>query len=141
MSLRLHEIKPSLVLLQIGGNDLDSNQFHIRQYKLASHIFSLSQWIVNGHSVPRVGVMQLLYRNKTRVVNVADYNKAVDSVNTKLQSLCEVSDTSFFWRHNGLKAGLCPDGVHLNQIGMRKYLFSVRGAILFGSRAGFVHAD
>ncbi|XP_069136651.1 uncharacterized protein [Argopecten irradians] len=136
MSRALARHRPAVVVLQIGGNDLDSPLCEDLSGRLARDIFSIASWMVSGFGVASVCVMQLMYRSKTRHAPVDNYNSAVDVVNANLRTLCADSSDCFFWRHKGLKTGifscLSQDGVHLSRKGSRKYILSVRGAVLKG---------
>ncbi|OWF47159.1 hypothetical protein KP79_PYT05356 [Mizuhopecten yessoensis] len=138
MSQSIVEIKPKVVLLQIGGNDLDSVNFTEVQGRLARDLRSIAQWLREGYSVRQVEVMQLFYRAKTRSIAVETYNRSVDAVNSEIKRLYEESEDFFYWRHKGLKTAafdcLNKDGVHLSRAGLRKYKYSVRGAVLQGIR-------
>ena len=141
LSSKIKEIRPLVVLLQIGGNDLDCDNFDSFFPRLASKVHSVAQWLVEGHGVRQVCIMQLLHREKTRKVNVQRYNSAVDKINVQLKELCADTNNTFYWRHKGLKGALTEslhrDGVHLNRAGMRKYIYSVRGAALHNSRVRY----
>ncbi|XP_069108945.1 uncharacterized protein [Argopecten irradians] len=136
MSDAISTIKPKIVLLQIGGNDIDSRDFENVRDRLARDLISIAQWLREGFSVQQVGIMQLFYRGKTRHITVQDYNHSVDSVNDVVKSMCGSIEGCFYWRHKGLKDAafdcLCKDGVHLSDKGLRKYKYSVRGAVLWG---------
>lgn len=138
MSRPIQDIRPKIVLLQIGGNDLDCSDYLVIRETLARDLFSVVQWLINGFGVELVGVMQLLYRANTRNVPVTEYNAAVDFVNRAIKHLCSVEKNCFYWRHKGLKDGifdkLCHDGVHLSREGLRTYRLSVRGAVLWGQK-------
>ncbi|XP_060069552.1 uncharacterized protein LOC132549623 [Ylistrum balloti] len=105
---------------------------------IVTDLFSIGEWLVHGFDIQRVGFLQLFYHQKTRVSPVSVYNASADWVNSTLKQRCAVSNVCFYWRHKGLKDGvsenLCRDGVHLSDKGMRKYIYSVRGAALHGVR-------
>ncbi|XP_060069600.1 uncharacterized protein LOC132549664 [Ylistrum balloti] len=134
----IQQAKPSVVLLQIGGNDLDCADIERVKDTIVTDLFSIAGWLVHGFDIQRVGFLQLFYRQKTRVTPVSVYNASVDWVNSTLKQRCAVSNVCIYWRHKGLKHGvsenLCRDGVHLSDKGMRKYIYSVRGAALPGVR-------
>ncbi|XP_069104316.1 uncharacterized protein [Argopecten irradians] len=138
MSSSISEIQPKIVLLQIGGNDLDSTDHDCVAERLPNDLISVAQWLRAGFGVGQVGIMQLFYRTRTRSVPVDIYNRAVDSVNDRVKMMCEEAQGCFYWRHKGLKTAalLClkQDGVHLSPAGLRKFKFSLRGAVLQGKR-------
>lgn len=132
------DVKPSVVLLQIGGNDLDAVDFDSVRDTLVTDLMSIGQWLLAGFNVEQVCFMQLLYRKRTRCVPVQLYNEHVDFINRVLKHQCSTTPSCFYWRHKGLKDGvydaLCRDGVHLGPVGLRKYYYSLRGATLQGFR-------
>ncbi|XP_033730890.1 uncharacterized protein LOC117336654 [Pecten maximus] len=134
----IQDVKPSVVLLQIGGNDLDRFDFDTVKDTIVTDLISIAEWLLAGFRVQQVGFMQLFYRQSTRSMPVHIYNEHVDFVNNALKQRCVGSTDYFYWRHKGLKDGvfedLCRDGVHLSANGMRKYSYSVRGAALQGLR-------
>ena len=136
VSRQISAFGPVYVMLQIGANDLDT-QFGANT-KVAEHLFSVAEWLVASLGVQSVAIMQLLRRTRTRHVDVEQFNASVDLANEQLRQLCKASDTCFFWRHKGMKdginTGLCRDGVHLNALGMRKFILSIRGAILVAAK-------
>ncbi|XP_033731179.1 uncharacterized protein LOC117320799 [Pecten maximus] len=138
MSTSISEIHPKVVLLQIGGNDFDSVDHEDIKDRLASDLLSIAQWLRAGFGVTHVGIMQLFYRAKTRSIAVSLYNRGVDFVNSNIKLMCDQSEGCFYWRHKGLKTAafvcLNKDGVHLSPAGLRKFKYSVRGAILQGIR-------
>ena len=130
--------RPSIVLIQIGENELDNPACERIASKLARDIVSFSQWLIKGFYARQVAVLELFQRRRTRHVAVNLFNACVDRVNAELKTLCSANTWCFYWRHKGLKSGLpqslCPDLVHLNRAGMRKYIYSVRGAMLLAAK-------
>ena len=131
-------LRPTIVLIQIGENELDNPTCERIASKLARDIVSFAQWLIEGFSVRQVAVLALFQRRRTRHVAVNLFNACVDRVNAELKTLCSANTGCFYWRHKGLKSGLpqslCPDLVHLNRAGMRKYIYSVRGATLLAAK-------
>lgn len=140
ISTDLISIRPHVVLLQIGGNDLDAYEPIVSYDFLVQDLIVLAEWLIDVYDVRQVGIMQLLYRSSTRHRPVADYNRAVEVVNSTLKAKCAAADKYFFWRHKGLKDGifnnscLSADGVHLSAAGSKKYRCSIRAAIRHGLR-------
>ena len=131
-------LRPSSVLIQIGENEIYNPACERISSKLACDIVSFAQWLIEGFSVRKVAVLQLFQRRRTRHIAVNLFNACVDRVNVELKTLCSENSGCFYWRHKGLKSGLpeslCPDLVHLNRTGMRKYIYSVRDAKLLPAK-------
>ena len=123
-----------MIVIQIGENDADRRSSDGRSLTLARDILSVAQWLVDGFSVRHVVIMQLLHRARVRNLPEESYNAFIDSVNSEIRAGCAGSCHYSFWQHKGLRAAittsLAVDKVHLNTNGMRKYIYSVRGAIL-----------
>ena len=68
----------------------------------------------------------------------ADFNDARFVVNRTLDALTSDLPQIHYWRHRGMHAnweqyfGNC--GVHLNEVGMRKYVRAIKGAALFAAK-------
>lgn len=135
-SQRLTSLCPKLVLLQIGGNDLDQLSCNVED--LANELFTLIQWLNRRFGVAQIVVMQVLYRTSTRSVDVESFNSSVYSFNRVIKERCSEYLYCYYWRHKGLSDGifrsLCQDGVHLSKGGLRRYLCSVRAAAGLGWR-------
>ena len=120
--------------LYTSGRDTDSGV----DPKVAQQLFSVAEWLIAGFGVRRVAIMQLLHRSRTRHVGVHRFNETIDVINEQLKQLCHSNNACFYWRHKGMKEGLngclSPDGVHMNQAGLRKFCLSLLGAILFAAK-------
>ena len=139
----LHSIvanHPQVVLLQIGGNDFsgrpDSDHVHVTE-----GIIELSKQIRTCPGVKVVYISKLFYRklNKRYLPtqrHVQRYNDKVDIVNSSMDKEVPALRTKniFIRNHKGrelLKDKiLAPDGTHLNELGMRKFYRSIRGALI-----------
>ena len=84
--------------------------------------------VVLCQAMPRVAVRPTGPR---RYATRADFNDARFVVNRTLDALT----SDHYWRHRGMHANweqyFDSCGVHLNEVGMRKYVRSIRGAALF----------
>ena len=130
-----HVLKDCHVILQIGGNDLNSDR--VNPETLAEEILNLARRLINQKGVHSVCIGQLLYRSQSRgsrFILRRRYNIMVDILNKKLQFLCEFFPRITFWSHRRMlqncKSYMDQDGTHLNKRGMKKYARSVRGAML-----------
>lgn len=136
-SSHLTDKQPDVVLLQIGGNDVDCRGAD--PLKIAGSIVSVSEWMVFGFGVRHVCIMQLLFRQNTRHIPVDVYNHRVRVVNQELKSRLADLSAIHYHKHRGLKNCavdiFLPDGVHLNRrYGVPKYVRSVRGAAITSYR-------
>ena len=136
ISSRIAAIAPDFIFIQAGANDADTDSGV--DPKVAQQLFSVAEWLIAGFGVRRVAIMQLLHRSRTRHVGVHRFNETIDVINEQLKQLCHSNNACFYWRHKGMKEGLngclSPDGVHMNQAGLRKFCLSLREAILFAAK-------
>ena len=90
----------SSVILQIGGNDLNSP--HVEPVQLAREIVNFSRNLVNNKGMISVTVLKLFYRVQSvssRFVLTQHYNLLVDQVNKELEFLCEFFPKLRFLTH------------------------------------------
>ena len=119
----IKRIRPEVIVIHIGENDADRRSSDGRSLTLARDILSVAQWLVMDFPCARA-----------RNLPEESYNACIDRVNSEIRAGCAGSCHCSFWQHKGLRAAittsLAVDKVHLNTNGMRKYIYSVRGAIL-----------
>ncbi|KAJ8301835.1 hypothetical protein KUTeg_020822 [Tegillarca granosa] len=137
-SMTQFSTQQDIVFLQIGGNDLCNPGLRVES--LCHQITSFAHYLRHGVGIRRVIIGQLLRRQPW--ATDSDYNARVVSLNNLLSAWTkENQDLSiYFWHHRGFwdatLSYLDPrDGVHLlysptNQTIMRKYLRSIRSAVL-----------
>ena len=133
---KINTLRPKRVVVQIGGNDLDTAGIDEEGVRLLIlrliNIFSLFR---NKYKLD-VYLCQFMFREKTRNVHPVQYNELVISANRLLkEELQSVEHTGIvYWKLKGLKQSASPifyDGVHLNrECGLPKYYKCIRGAIL-----------
>ncbi|OWF35243.1 hypothetical protein KP79_PYT14982 [Mizuhopecten yessoensis] len=118
-----------LVFLQIGGNDLST----LSPYQVAHSIFDIVEHILNVNRARHVVVGQLFWRSPEATKSDL-YNDKVVRTNLLLSEGAQCSRRITFWRHRGFwkktLSFLSVDGVHLHVQAQRKYLQSVKAAIL-----------
>ena len=134
---RLDAIRPRVVFMQAGGNDLSSAE--CSPERLAAGILSAAEYLITGHGVHHVIIGQLLPRFSSRCR--PDYNEKVTEVNNRVCKMAADSALNVtFWHHRGFfrepKSLIAGDGTHLNTHGMRKYARSVRAAIILAKKRG-----
>ncbi|XP_021371843.1 uncharacterized protein LOC110462266 isoform X2 [Mizuhopecten yessoensis] len=97
----LTDKQPDVVVLQIGGNDVDRRGSD--SVKIAGSILTIAEWMLCGFGVKQVCVMQLLFRRGTRNIPVDVYNNRVRAVNQVLKArVADRSDIQYH-KHRGLK--------------------------------------
>ncbi|XP_033730355.1 uncharacterized protein LOC117320478 [Pecten maximus] len=124
---------PDIVFLQIGGNDLGN----ISPFVLVQRILELVNALLLVNKAKSVIIGQLFWRDPR--VSGKTYNDKVIGANQLLAQGTKTSRRITFWQHRGgfWKRDLSflkKDGVHLNPTAQRKYLQSVKAAILTASK-------
>jgi len=123
---------PKLVMLDIGTNDLAG---HASPIALAEELLEVARAIVTSTaSCSRVVIFGPLYRTvHGRHGAHPHFNERVKAFNHYLQVQLRDSDHIHFWYHKGLSSRaleLVVDGVHLGEEGLRKYIRSLRRAVM-----------
>lgn len=127
---------PDVVLLDIGGNDIDNGR--VPGHALATQLFTFCRQLL-ASGVKVVVILEVPYR--ARVCRgtwrtVGQMNEAITRFNAMCQALCRSSPGARirFWHHDGMVHQwgqyLKRDGVHFNDRGMAKYFRSVRSAVI-----------
>ena len=124
----VEELRPRIVFVQLGSNDLNIN-IPIRQ--IAANLLEICRRMVNL-GVRRIVLGQVL----PRVSGGRSFNRRVIRLNIEIaQAFYHVHLPCFLWRHRGVWHSrfnlMLPDGVHFNNLGNRRFFRSVRGAVLF----------
>ena len=94
----------SSVILQIGGNDLNSP--HVQSVALAMEIITFARELVNERSVASITICQLLHIRQSlssRHILRLSYNLLVDEVNRELSFLCTFFPKLTFLEHKRMK--------------------------------------
>ena len=85
----IQELRPKLVILQIGSNDLSSPT--VNPVSLAEEIIQFAQLILDTCNPEKVVVSEIFFRDVQRASRRwqcrPDYNKAVTTTNNKLREL------------------------------------------------------
>ena len=145
--LGFSKVKPDLVYLEIGSNDLCD--FTVMPEVLAKHVAAFADYLCLAHGINTVYVGQVLQRFKmpdTCSLSVAEYKRRAIAYNKALEArLKGTQGHVHFWRHRGGFWGANAqllfqnDGVHLSKnVGMIKYLRSVQQAVSHAKSQGFV---
>ena len=138
--LRRHEGFVSgaeLCIVEIGTNDLaDQN---VDPLVFARKLCDYARHLQYDYHVRKVVISQVLFR---RVKPYGSFNDHVIKANEEIARLCEQMPRVYFWRHHNVwspseeiydMSGRYP-GVHLNDAGNKRYLRSLKGAVLTVSR-------
>ena len=123
-------IKPDVIILEIGTNDLVANRPEV----VGSEIDDLIQLLLQFYSLRVIGVCEVIPRVRTPF-----FNTAAPILNQYLHDVLELRPNVFSWRHSGFSnptvSPYLRDGVHLNPRGQYSFYRSYRGAILKALRS------
>ena len=129
---------PDLVIMHCGGNDLAKRD----SLSVAVEMHDFASYLVEDLHVDKVVMLSTLKRFSVRSDGCLKYGipenvfhaKAFD-LNLRLSHLFD-NNHMYFWDLRTLQGeqtcwtGLAEDGVHLNEVGMKKYYREIRGAII-----------
>ena len=121
--------RPHIIIIEIGSNDL--TKIYIDPSKLASEVLTFCQWLLNN-STKFVIVSAVIYRSKSKMIPLDEYNARVDEYNYRLSELCNSSPNIIFWSHPRIQRGmnlLRSDGIHLNNSGNYHFYMSLKNAL------------
>jgi hypothetical protein len=132
----LRQVEPNIVLLQLGGNDVDSVKSSL---DIANRIEEITALIIQEYAVEKVVVCEIFTRARpTKVTSDLFEHKRLHSVSI-LQTLLDMHDKARFWKHRRLFYSQTPifrkDGIHLNHNGQRRFYRSLRHAIMSAVRS------
>ncbi|CAG2184538.1 unnamed protein product [Mytilus edulis] len=132
---KLRSFRPEMVILQIGGNDIDQEDYHPQVYmESVKHFITKLQ---TEYQVQKVVLCEIFPRLKVRHTDVDFYNEEKDKLNRELDAHYSVRHASpdvVFWYHRGGITSSARyfkkvDRVHLNEDGTKRFYFSIRRAI------------
>jgi len=127
----ISSIKPDILLLEIGSNDLCP--VYSKPKTVASDILQFVKSYHDDLHVKIIIVCQICKRSKSPH---AKYNDNVSAANNYLKLALSKTEYAIFWRHRGLSNPtgniFARDGIHLNGLGNKALYKSYRGAILMG---------
>ena len=128
--------RPEFVIVQIGGNDIDSTDMGNDNVECVMlRLVNLCELFSSKYKLTRVFINQLLPRSKTRNISTDLYNEYVHQANKVLKREAMPRESIVYWKLKGFShptETVFADGVHMNQSGFRKYYRHIRGAILHG---------
>ena len=125
-------IKPDRLILQIGGNDLDSaNLSEDYSRKVVDKIVETCTFYVKDYGVEHVIICQFLPRFDTRQCDIDVYNDCVITANQYMKLTLHSESNIHYWKMKGLKdSENFKDGVHLSDLAQDKYYRCIRGALI-----------
>ncbi len=130
----IEQISPTVVLLEVGSNDLDNG--YMPTSTLLQDLSNFSMTLKNTYGVSVVAVMCLFFRttvSRGDWANVDALNDAIYDFNVRCKTMSMYAPFRH-WHHVGLVSNwwqyISGDGVHLNATGLHKFYKSVRSAII-----------
>ena len=123
---------PKMVVLQLGGNDLDSQ---IPPQLIGMRLYEFAKDVVVRHScVKQIVVCQAIRRRKWRHLSYEEGAARVATFNEFIVAACGGCAQIKVWKHKGMWLTqhniFRRDGVHMNELGNHKFYRSMRGAVL-----------
>ena len=121
---KLASAMPSVVVLSVGGNDLD--------HAGTPQTLKIGMRLLVTLGVKRVVVCQIVRRQSWRHISYEEGTARLTEVNEFLRAVCDDRHVSF-WRHKGFwnfqRQIFRPDGVHFYDLGNHKLFRSIKGAV------------
>ncbi|XP_053387049.1 uncharacterized protein LOC123543022 [Mercenaria mercenaria] len=134
----LLDIEPTIVILQLGENDLDSPA---EPLIIANALEEISLMLVKDFGVKSVFICELFTRRNPNNVSVELYHEKRLLANRILRTLVDSHDAVRFWTHKRIFQAQTPifaaDGVHLSPFGQRRFYRSLRHAIMTAIRSSY----
>lgn len=128
----LQVFHPAVVVLQVGGNDIDCSG-DLQTLFLASEIEDLAQRLINVFGVTQVFIGEIFKRERPRNITFDQYEGRRISTMDFLTTLLEHEPNIRIWRHRRIFGSqqdmFAGDGIHLNDLGQRRFYRSLRLAI------------
>ena len=136
---RVNDLSPSVIVIDIGTNDISARL--VIPERLARQIVDVALMFSRVSSVEAVVILPILPRilkawapRPTR----DDFNDARLLVNRTVAAIVSDIPGVYTWKQRCIRLHperfFIADGIHLNSIGLRRYLEEVRRASLFGAR-------
>ena len=124
--------KPHIIILQVGGNDLCFED--LKPETLACQIIDSMEELHSKYEIKQIFVCELFIRSNPRNISYGVYEHKRKIVNQMLKDMLSDKPYLNFWKHLRLMNSplhiLSGDGVHLNDIGSKKFYRSLRLAVL-----------
>ena len=132
-------IRPDVVILQIGSNDLaDKHRPLMRPETVGSQIHDLAWKLINHLNVSQVVVCEE-FRCPKKYQLFPDFNANIDALNQYLSVVIDALPCASYWSHHGFKLSeldlYLHDGIHMNETGNFKLFKSFRGAAIQALRS------
>ena len=132
----IHDLKPHLLYLQLGSNDLCNVGATPR--RVSDFLYNIANVALNV-GVQRVVIGETFRRKRQGIPrSTPNYNQRVEELNAINHARFSRHPHISVWKHRGFQSPraeiMCRDGVHFNRKGQAKYYRSVRGSILVNLR-------
>jgi lysophospholipase L1-like esterase len=128
----VRRFQPRHLIVCLGGNDLDVSDVDWDGECVVAKLVSFLTQLKNTFSLQTVTVLSYFPRQRTRTTSPEIYRDRVIEANRILQDMCR-DHCLTFWKLRGFlqsdKPILC-DGVHLSELGFRKFVRQLRGILL-----------
>ena len=136
----LLEFQPHILIVQLGENDLcDEN---LRPETAADKIFGYIKEIKQTFGIITAIICELFPRKKPLGTSVKTYHDKLNITNKMLDAFCDVEYGINYWKHLRLCRSqqeiFIEDGVHMNELGQRKFYRSVRLCIMRNTKYVFI---
>ena len=131
---RISILNPGLVILHLGGNDVDS--ISSSSPGVGAQLVDFARELLE-FGVGHVMICHLVKRAKWRQFSPEEGATRVAAVNAFIQEECMGNNNISVWKHKGLwnprSRIFMRDGVHFNDLGNFKLYRSFRGALLWAA--------
>ncbi|KAK6179056.1 hypothetical protein SNE40_011502 [Patella caerulea] len=134
---KLSSERPDHLLVQFLGNDLDDPELNIDLvHEISDKMVAMLTMWVQRYNLQKITICKLMPRASVRYADsVTHYNSMVMQCNNYLEQLVQSVPSWSLARLRGVSSELpafhlLQDGVHLNNLGLKLYYRSIRGAIL-----------
>ena len=123
------EEKFEVLILMIGGNDLDSGK--ISPEKLAEEVMEFGQSLIEAELVKYVVITQVVPRDKPLHSPKEVYRTRAEQYNDEVEEMASKTERILFWRHVRMnqRRMLGKDGIHLSNVGNYILYHSLKKAL------------
>ena len=142
----LRDFNPDIVVIQLGGNDVDSAAFiqagenavdqvaeNWKCLAIASDLEDITTKLLNDFNVRRIYICEIFTRKSPRHISAELYDLRRTNTMRLLSTLVEHDYRIRIWRHRRIFGSaqemFSGDGIHLNLLGQKRFYRSVRLAI------------
>lgn len=120
-----------VAVLQIGGNDIDSNSCPLL---LASKLEDFAKFLQSNYRISHIYISEIFTRPQPRCCSLQQYESNHVRALHYLETLLENNIHIRIWRHrrifNSPFSLFKRDRIHLNQCGMKRFYESLKRAVI-----------